>query len=173
MSASPLSETRLATLETRLGQLEDRLAILDLIASYGPAVDSRSEEAVASLWAGDGVYDFGGEPLEGAAAVGRLVDLDTHKGYVECGCAHVLGLPMVTISGDTAVATGYSRVYLHDAAGGGWKVERTSANRWELIRTGAGWKVQRRVNRLLDGSAGARGLLHAGLVDAGLAEDAQ
>lgn len=171
MSDNSSSETRLAALEKRLDHLEDRLAILDLIASYGPAVDSRSGGAVAALWAGDGVYDFGGAPLEGAAAVGRLVDLDTHKGYVERGCAHVLGLPMVTISGDTAVATGYSRVYLHD--GSGWKVERTSANRWELIRTPAGWKVQNRVNRLLDGAAEARALLHAGLVDAGLAEDAR
>ena len=30
-------------------------------------------------------YDFGGEPLEGAAKISGLVDLDTHVGYVERG----------------------------------------------------------------------------------------
>lgn len=157
-------ETRLARLEARIQRLEDHLAICQVLAGYGPAVDSRSGAAVARLWTEDGSYDFGGEPLVGADAVGRLVDLDTHVGYVERGCAHVIGMPLVDVDGDRAVATGYSRVYVHE--GDGWTVERASANRWELVRTERGWKVANRVNRLLDGSASGRDLLARGVAAA-------
>lgn len=154
-------DRRIALLEERLLAVEDRLAILQLIATYGPAVDSRSAEETAALWAPDGFYDFGGTNVIGAEAVGRIVDLDTHVGYVEKGCTHVMALPMITIDGDRATATGYSRVYLHD--GNGWKVERASANHWDLVRTPAGWKVQGRTNRLMDGSAAGREILAEGL----------
>lgn len=154
-------ERRIAGLEARLRQLEDNLAICQLLAGYGPAVDSLSADATAEIWTETGRYDYGGEPLEGAANIGRLVDLDTHLGYVERGCAHVIAMPMVTVDGDRAVATGYSRIYLRD--GNSWKIERTSANRWELVRTGAGWKVENRINRLMDGSPQGRELLRRGI----------
>lgn len=163
MSEPQSDNQRIAALESRLRRVEDRMEIIQLIASYGPAVDSRSSEATAALWTGNGCYDYGGPPLVGAKAVGDLVNLETHLGYVARGCAHVLGVPMITLDGDRAVATGYSRVYVHH--GGTWTVARTSANRWELVRTGAGWKVGNRVNRLLDGSSEARDLLSAGLTD--------
>jgi hypothetical protein len=118
---------------------------------------------VSALWADDGSYDFGGKPLVGAEAVGRLVELDTHRGYVAGGCAHVLSTPLIEIDGDRATAIGYSRVYVHERDG--WKVERASANRWELVRTGQGWKVARRISRLLDGSAEGRQLLARGVED--------
>lgn len=154
---------QMAALEQRMARAEDQLAILQLLASYGPAVDSLSAKDTAALWVPDGTYDFGGEPIRGAEAVGAIVDLDTHRGYVERGCAHVMGLPMVTISGDRATATSYSRVYLHD--GDSWRVERTSANRWELQRTDHGWRVMNRINRLMDGSPAGREILERGLAD--------
>lgn len=156
MEAEPL-----ARLEARIRRLEDQIAIYQLLATYGPAADSRSGEAVASLWTEDGSYDFGGPPLVGADAIRSLVDLDTHRGYVERGCAHVFGIPMVQVEADRATATAYSCVYIHD--GNGWKVERTSANRWELVRTDRGWKVANRINRLLDGSGDGPALLARGL----------
>jgi ketosteroid isomerase-like protein len=152
---------RLERLEAHVRRLEDQVAIYQLLASYGPAVDSRSGEAAADLWAQDGRYDFGGPPLEGREHIGSLVDLDTHVGYVAAGCAHVISMPVVSVDGDCAVATGYSRVYLR--SGDGWKVERASANRWELARTAAGWKVTNRINRPLDGAPDARGLLARGI----------
>lgn len=150
-------ESRLAGLEREVGRLRDERDIMQLIASYGPAVDTLSADETAALWAADGVYDFGGEPLSGAAAVGRLVDLPGHRDYVARGCAHVMALPVVDVDGDTATATGYSRVYA--GTGDGWKVERVSANHWQLVRTPEGWRVRHRVNRPLDGSPGARGVL--------------
>lgn len=157
-------ESRLAALEARVRLLEDQVAIYRLLACYGPSVDSRSEEATASLWTSDGRYDFGGAPLRGSDDVGGLVHREPHVSYVARGCAHVIGMPLVTIAGDRATATGYSRIYLRD--GDGWKVERASANRWELVRTEEGWKVESRLNRLLDGSPEARAILARGVDEA-------
>jgi uncharacterized protein (TIGR02246 family) len=153
----PDIEDRLANLEREVQRLRDERDIMQLIAAYGPAVDTLSADETAALWTDDGVYDFGGEPLAGADAIGRLVDLPGHRDYVARGCAHVMALPVLDVDGDSATATGYSRVYV--ATGEGWKVERASANHWQLVRTAQGWRVRHRVNRLLDGSGGARGVL--------------
>ena len=40
-----------------------------------------------------------------------------------------------------------------------WRLERVSANRWELERIDGTWRVIRRTNRLLDGTPQARRLL--------------
>lgn len=152
-----MSEADLNTLAKRIQALEDRLAIYDIIASYGPAVDSRSREKTAALFAEDGWYDFGGDILKGAPAIGDLVDSTTHVSYVEKGCAHAIALPKVDVDGDRAVAIGISRVYLHH--GDHWRIERASANRWEFSRTADGWQVTGRTNRLLDGSGESRSLL--------------
>ena len=66
-------------------------------------------------------------------------------------------MPQVAVDVDTAVAVNHSRVYLRDGAH--WRLERVSANRWELERLDGTWQVKRRTNRLLDGSPEARALL--------------
>ena len=151
------AQDRITQLEKRLTALEDRLAILNLIASYGPAVDSVDGDAVAAMWNENGSYDFGGDPLIGRDNVAALIDLDTHRAYVSAGSAHVLSNPSITLSGDRAIAVNYSQVFVK--AGDGWRADRTCANRWELTRTAGGWKVESRTNRLLDGSEPARQLL--------------
>jgi len=153
------TEERLAALERQVAAMADHLAIMQLIASYGPAVDGLDRDGVVSLWAEQGSYDFGGDPLVGRDAVAALVDLDSHRAYVGAGSAHALTLPRVTVRGDRAVAVNYSQVFVKD--GTGWRADRTSANRWDLVRTPDGWKVERRTNRLLDGSPAARELLQA------------
>ena len=70
-------------------------------------------------------------------------------------------MPIVRITGDTAQATGYSRVYLHTSDG--YEIWRGSANHWEFVRTAKGWRVTRRTNRTLDGSVEARQILQRGL----------
>ena len=130
-----MTDDRVAALERRVQALEDQLAICQLIATYGPAVDSESAEAVGELWSEDGVYDPGGvSPYVGRAAVGGLglVHGGRHQGYLQAGCAHVLSAPRVSVEGDVAVAVNHSRVYLKD--GPYWRLERVSANRWELER---------------------------------------
>lgn len=160
--SDPTVEARLAALEASVRTLQDQQAIYQLIASYGLAADGMSRSGLESLWAPDGSYDIGAHVFEDAAAVGGIVEDATHLDYIARGCAHVMSLPRVTIDGDRAVATNYSRVYLK--SDGPWTVARAAANRWELARDDGGrWRVTRRINRLLDGSEAGRSLLAAGL----------
>jgi hypothetical protein len=154
-------EARLREAESRAQRAQDQLDIYQLVATYGPGVDSLNEESVRNLWTEDGVYDPGGNPYVGNDAVGKLIYGDIHQGFVNKGCAHVMSMPHIVVDGDTAVATGYSNVFLRD--GDHWRVERASANRWELVRTAAGWKVKHRLNRQLLGSDKSRRVLGSGL----------
>ena len=45
----------------------------------------------------------------------------------------------------------------------GFRIHRVAANRWELVRTAAGWKIKRRTVRTLDGSEPAREILRGAL----------
>lgn len=143
-------------LERRLNVLEDRAEIAELIASYGPAADAGDGEAVANLWTEDGTYQFDDTVLD-IAGIRSLVEIPTHVDYMRRGCAHIVSAPRIVVDGDTAVAVTHSVVMVHD--GERWNGDRVSANRWELRRTGRGWRVQRRLNRLLDGEEAARSLL--------------
>lgn len=155
--ASGNLEERLSALESRLQELEDRAAIFQLMATYGPAVDTCNLEAVADLWTEDGIYDTDGYRFIGSADVGSVTRDDLHLQVVAQGAAHMIGMPHLTISGNTAVATGYSQVCLNE--GDHHSVWRTSANRWEFLRTGSGWKVTNRINRRLVGSEESRAVL--------------
>jgi hypothetical protein len=154
-------ESTVRALAERVQILEDRLAIYQLIATYGPAVDSCSGPETAAIWTEDGVYDTDGNIYRGSAGLQSIVTHDTHLGYVKAGSAHVMSLPHVVVEGDRAVATGYSRVYLHDKDG--FRIARTSANRWELERTPQGWRCRHRTNRLITGGEEPRALLAQGV----------
>ncbi len=149
-------EERLAHLESRLRVAEDRLAIANLIASYGPAVDRRDRAATEAIWAKGGTYVIGDEvvPFDELA---DIVDRPGHLRYVNTGCSHFLSPARISLDGDTAVAVNYSTVIMHE--GERWVVDRLSANRWELVRTDEGWQVERRSNRMITGVEEARALL--------------
>ena len=66
---------------------------------------------------------------------------------MQSGCAHILSPPRVQLDGDRAEAINHSIVLVK--RGETWVAERVSANRWELGRTTAGWRVVKRTNRLL------------------------
>jgi hypothetical protein len=46
----------------------------------------------------------------------------------------------------------------------GFRIHRVGVNRWELVRTNAGWKIKRRTLRPLDGTEPARELLRRALI---------
>jgi hypothetical protein len=147
---------RVAQLEARLRVVEDLAEINRVIASYGPAADSCDGEAVRDLWADGGTYELQGWTFT-HATMDQTVASDLHRRYVAAGSAHVMSAPRIDLDGDRAVAINHSRVFVHE--GDRWIVDRAAANRWDLERTPRGWKMRRRVNRLLDGGAEARALL--------------
>lgn len=154
-------ESRLKLLEERVQQLEDQLAIHRLMNSWGPAVDGDNPEAAASIWADNGVLvsELEDTCLEGPEAIAAMVRHEGHQQLIHNGSAHIQSFPVIEVSGDTAKAVGFSRVYLC-GEDGGHDVWRVSANRWDFCRTAKGWRVTRRVNRRIDGGPEAREILN-------------
>ncbi len=150
-------EERVTSLERRVRQLEDHLAVMRLINSWGPAVDTGSSLEAAHLWDDDGVLDSDMSRLEGPAAVRAMVESEGQRALIDQGCAHVQSAPVITVDEDRATATSYSQVFLHTEDG--HDVWRVSANRWECRRTAAGWRLTRRINRVIDGSSDSSTLL--------------
>ena len=147
-----------ADLATRIALLEDREAIRDLIARYGPLADAGDCAGAAALWTEDGVYEVGGfGSYTGRTAIQALLEGESHQGLILGGAAHVLSPPVIDLDGDNATARTYSVVFRK--SGDSWEAHRASANLWHLVRVGADWKVARRINRLLDGTAEARALI--------------
>lgn len=145
---------RLEDLDSRLRAREDEAEILRLIAGYFPAVDSGRADEVASIWEPDGVYDVDTGVLNGRDEIAAMVRGDDHQGLIGHGSAHLCGLPEVRVDGDTAVATGHSLLVVRSSRPGRYTVMRATANRWELRRSDDGWRVTRRIARVLaeDGS---------------------
>ena len=152
-------------LTRRLAAVEDELAIYRVLARYGPSVDSGSSEEAAELWTEDGEYDAQVGVWCGRAAIAGMVAGPGHQGLIHAGAAHVMGgVPYVTVDGDVATAIAY--YHLHRRQGDHFEVWRVTATRWDLVREPEGWKVLKRVNRLLDGGDDARMLLRQGIAPA-------
>lgn len=148
----------IADLESRLRIVEDRLAIYELIASYGPAVDSGDSRGASELWSKGGSYDVGGMGVTtGREAIEALFEGATHQTLIANGAGHMLSSPMIAIDGDQATAINYSCMFTKTDAG--FLAARVAANHWRLERADGRWRVTKRINRLLDGSQEARDLL--------------
>lgn len=157
-------EARLTATEAHLREAQDRLEILQLVATYGPAVDSGAADATAGLWVHDGVYDTYPHVFAGQEEIAAMVGGERHQGLIHNGAAHLLGIPHITIDADTAVVTNYSQLVRRDPNTDSFTLWRTGVNRWELRREANGeWKVVHRANRQLDGTPEARALLGQGL----------
>lgn len=152
-------DARLERLEARLSAAEDHLALWQIVAAYGPAVDSGSAEVTAQMWTEDGVYDTFPVVLEGRDALRAMVHGERHQALIHSGAAHVIGVPHIVVDGDRAVVTNYSQLVLNAPDQNGYRIWRTGSNRWEFVRTTEGWKVTHRWNRQLDGTDEGRGLL--------------
>lgn len=140
-------------LDKRLRLLEDELAIIRLVASYGPLVDCGSTTAAPALFADDGVYDVDVGELDGAKSIERMLEGDLHRKCLSGGIAHAMGLPWVRIDGDRAVATNTTQIFLRE--GETFRPWRIAQNVWRLSRREGEWKVSHRTNRLIgaDGEA--------------------
>lgn len=150
------TEDRLAALEARLQAAEDHLAILNLLVSYGPLVDSKTSEPASELWIKGGGYNFdgpmsgGGGRLEAPDDLVAMYESEGHGNLVSTGVSHFTGTPKIKVHGDTADAVGYTFVILRE--GERWFVWRAAVNHWTLARTEQGWRIVERFNRTLNGS---------------------
>jgi hypothetical protein len=137
----------------RLNRLEDQLAVHEVIASYGLAVDGCMPDACGQLWTEDCWYDSdaAGAP-EGGFHTRQAIESMIRSGRnVTIGFAHITHPPVVVIEGD--VATAYAASELPTAQDGRTCViGRVSANKWDLRRVASRWQIQRRTSRALDGS---------------------
>ena len=158
-------EARLVAAETGLDRAADELAVLRLLASYSPRVDSGDAEGVAELWTEDGVYDVDTGVLDGHDGLVEMVNGDAHQGLIAHGCGHVPSLPVVLLDGDRAVATGYTQLVVRSSRPGRYTVLRVTASRWELERRGRvdapdrGWRVVLRTARAVTDDGEGRELL--------------
>lgn len=154
-------EERLAELEATVARQQDRLDIIQLVASYGPHVDTANSlermPPVTDLWAPGGFYDIGGFGRVTAPDGIRQNFEQFHFDLVVGGVAHVMSLPVVSLDGDGATAINYSTIFRHE--NGTFHPWRVSANVWKLARTSEGWRIRERHNRLLDGTDEALALL--------------
>lgn len=149
-----------AALQGRVRLLEDHLAVTQLVAQYGPDVDSGSAEATAQLWTEDGIFDaVGAIEMRGREQIAGMVQMQGHQDLITNGCGHVLTVPHVVVNGDEAHGRGYALNIRWDVVAQRFWVARLSANTWRWVRTPEGWRIAERVNANLDGTPEHRGML--------------
>jgi len=147
-------------LTERVRLLEDRIEIMQLVAQYGPAVDSGSGDAAAALWTEDGLFDAVPQRrMEGPAEIAAMVHGPGHRSLIENGCGHVLTVPHIEIDGDEATGRSYALNIRWDAENDLFRVARVSANTWRWVRTPEGWRTAERINANLDGTPAHREML--------------
>lgn len=156
------TEDRLAALETRLQAAENHLAILNLLNSYGPLVDSATAKEAGELWVEGGGYSFGiaeggTKRLVAPDEVAGMYSWPGHMDLVNAGCSHLTATPKITVDGDEAQAVGYSFVVKRE--GERWFLWRAAINHWTLRRIEAGWRIVERTNRTLNGSEESQELM--------------
>ena len=152
-------QRQLEELTRRVQALEDELAIHRVIVRYGLAVDIGDADGAADTFTEDTVYDVDVGLMRSRDGVRQMVRSERHQAMVG-RCAHQIGPAVVEIHGDRAVATGYSRVYLHTE--GAIQVYRVSLNHGQLERRDGQWQIARRTTRLL-GHAEARAVFETAL----------
>jgi hypothetical protein len=142
-----------AELLARVRALEDQVEIMQLVAQYGPSVDSGRGEVTAALWTEDGSFDaVPFYEMRGRQDIVNMVHGPGHQRLIENGCGHVLTVPHIVVNGDEATGRGYALNIRWDPEADRFWVARVSANTWRWVRTEAGWRIADRVNAPLDGT---------------------
>ncbi|MDY6997697.1 MAG: nuclear transport factor 2 family protein [Actinomycetota bacterium] len=157
-----MSDERVDALERRIQALEDERAIARLIASYGPLVDVGDSGRVSALWSTDGGYDVGDWVMSGRHEIAAMVESQAHQGLISRGCCHFFGPPVVTVTGDSAVAVCESILVVRNRTRG-YEIARAGVHLLRLRRGETGWEISDRIARQLDGSGRAGDLVEAGL----------
>ena len=127
------TENRLAAWKRGFSEPRIISPILNLLNSYGPLVDSGSDQDAVGLWVEGGGYNFtrpggGAGRLETPEELSALYRSEPHHELITTGSAHVTLTPRISVDGDEAQAVGYSIVI--EREGRRWYVERAAINHW-------------------------------------------
>lgn len=127
------------------GPMEDRLAIRELVESYNHAVMQFDEEAWASNWTDDAIWDTGNGEMQGKD-VFVPVWKEAMSGFSFVGFFASAG--PITIDGDKAKATWYQQEFLHQKDGG--KLNITGQYEDQYLKQGGRWFFTKRVYKILN-----------------------
>lgn len=126
-----------------LQEISDRLAIQDLLARYSWAVDTADWDVLDRTFTPDAHLDY-------SASGGFAGPYDEARAWLEATLPgpfatlmHLLGLPVIDITGDTATVHAYldNPMRMHDGPGGARMVEIGAIYHEELVRTPDGWRI--------------------------------
>lgn len=159
-TAGAMGDDDVAAVERRITELEDKLALLNLFASYGPSVDGGAVSEAGRLWTEDCLYDSDTTP-DGVHGRRSIEAVAASIGAGDLGVSHISHAPVTRIDGDRATIVNHSNVFIQD--GDELRIVRLAANRWDVVRVDGEWQVERKVNRLLDGSLESKDVLADGL----------
>jgi hypothetical protein len=160
MSENDDLETTVEMLAARVAALEDQIEIMQLVAQYGPAVDSGSGQETAELWTEEGAFDAVPHlQMRGRDDIIAMVDGPGHRSLIENGCGHVLTVPHIVVEGDHATGRSYALNIRWDEEADRFWVARVSANTWRWVRGPDGWRIAERINANLDGTPEHREML--------------
>jgi hypothetical protein len=132
-----------------------------MLAGSALSADVASESFWANMFTENAVLDRKPDVQDrGRDELLKIIRGDGQHAAVEHGMAHLATLPFVTVDGDRASAVGYLLVVVRDeqarpvelpgkASTLRLSIYHLSVNRWEFVRTSAGWKVTNRVIRPL------------------------
>lgn len=125
----------------------DRAAVVAVVHRYALACDDHDWAALRSCFTPDAEAEYSGVRLP--AGVEHIVD---HvRGLAALPATqHVVGTVCVEAAGDRARAASYTTAHLVRPAGDGHEVvHRGLRYDDELVRTGDGWRIRRRLHRVL------------------------
>src|SRR6266568_493586 len=128
MSAIDDLRATVEMLAARVQALADQVEIMQLVAQYGPAVDSGSGDAAAALWTEDGTFDaIPHLRMRGRGDIAAMVHGAGHQSLIHGGCGHILTTPHIVVDGDQASGRGYAFHVRWDPDAGRFWLFRVSA----------------------------------------------
>jgi SnoaL-like domain len=149
-----------ANLLVRITAIEDRLEILNLLAGSAFSSDVALESYWTKMFAVDAVFDRGAGRSQdtGLVEILKIVNSADQREAIKYGMTHLAMLPHITLTGDSAVATGCLLIVMPDSAAShvalpgkgvspGFSIYQLTVNTWKLVRTTDGWKVIQRTVR--------------------------
>jgi hypothetical protein len=126
-------------------ELSDRFEIQDLIARYSQLLDRRAWDEMDALFTEDCVLDYTSTgAIRGTWTEHKAFDIEVLTPFK--GTQHLMGLPIITVSGDTATARTicFNPMVISDKKVfyvGLWYDD-------ELVRTETGWRFSKRTEEL-------------------------